>query len=155
MNLTSIRGSGRLAVLALGLGLSLGACQQQQQQQVMVDPTTLPPPGNLSPGGPPGAAGGQMGNVAPGFDGQYAGPMYLVSGGGGACRSEINVTGMTVTNNHVRFGQFGPGGIGPTGAVQMADGPTWISGQFNGRQFIGQVVQPPPGCTYRMELNRL
>ena len=78
-----------------------------------------------------------------------------MSGGGGACRSEINVTGMTVTNNHVRFGQFGPGGIGPTGVVQMADGPTWITGQFTGRQFIGKVVQPPPGCTYRMELNRL
>jgi hypothetical protein len=132
----------------LGACLVLGACQTPPPAA-----DAVAPPGNLGLGNQ-AQAGMAAAPMAPGFDGNYSGEMYLVENPGGSCEGRVAVNGMTVRNNVVRFGQFSPRSIGPDGAVQMVDGRIWITGAFDGRQFRGNVQMGTPGCSYQMVLNR-
>jgi len=133
---------------ALGSCLLLGACQTPPPAA-----DAVAPPANLGLGNQaqPGAPGAPM---SPGFDGSYAGTMYLVENPGGSCKGQEAVYGMTVRNNVVRFGQFAPQSIRPDGSVQLVEGRIWITGGFDGRQFKGNVQMGTPGCSYQMVLNR-
>jgi len=155
----------RLAGLALGTVLALGACQSPQQggQQggVYFDASAIPPPGNLTrqadapPGGPPGGPMGVSGAVRPGFDGAYTGSMYRTSDPGGmSCAEQVPIYGFTVSNGVVNFGQFRGNPIAPDGSVQLQEGQLWLSGSFDGRQFVGNLTPWGVACTYRMMLNR-
>jgi len=137
-----------LPVTAVGVCLMLGACQTPPPAA-----DAVAPPGNLGLGNQsqPGAPAAPM---APGFDGNYAGAMYLVENPGGSCKGQETVYGMTVRNNVVRFGQFAPQSIRPDGSVQMVEGRIWLTGGFDGRQFKGNVQMGTPGCSYQMVLNR-
>ena len=148
------------AVLVLGAGLVLGACQPQQQG-VYFDASALPPPGNLAqsapmpPGGPSGGPPGAPGAMRPGFDGAYTGSMYRTSDPGGmSCAEQVPIYEFSVRNNVVRFGQFRGNPIGPDGSVQLQEGQLWLVGRFDGRQFVGELQPWGVACGYRMILNR-
>lgn len=153
MNRPSARRTTSAAAL-LTAGIALAGCQQQQMAPTVVDPTAITPPGNLLPAAPPGQPGAAAAPLAPGFDGNYAGAMYLVRNPGGSCQGTVEVHGMTVRGNVVHFGQFPATSIGQDGGVQMVEGRLWMSGRFDGRQFTADVTQPMPGCTYQMVLTR-
>lgn len=97
---------------------------------------------------PPGAS-----SSAAGWDGAYAGKGFLERDPGGTCETEMPVYGMRVAGTRVTFGSFS-GAIGPDGSIDMVYGRTRIIGNFGGNQFNGQVSQPFPGCTYRLQLSR-
>lgn len=138
--------------LIVASGLLLIGCQQMPP--AVVDASTIPPPANLEPRNPAPTARLRPVAWGSGFDGHYSGEMFLSRNPGGRCDPRVPVTGMTVANNHVRFGRFGGGAIDPGGTVQMVEGNAWITGRFDGRQFIGDFVPPMPACAYRMVLNR-
>jgi len=153
----SIVASWRRSGLALGAVLALGACQPPQQGGVYFDASALPPPGNLTQqaGAPPGAQAGGLGAVRPGFDGTYTGSMYRTSDPGGmSCAEQVPIYGFTVSNGVVNFGQFRGNPIAPDGSVQLQEGQLWLSGRFDGRQFVGNLTPWGVACTYRMMLNR-
>jgi len=151
-----IPGRRAAAMLALGAGLAVGACQPQQQG-LYFDASALPPPGNLTqpPPGAPGGAAGAPGAMRPGFDGVYTGAMYRTSDPGGmSCAEQVPIYGFSVQDNVVRFGQFGGNPIGPDGSVQLQEGQLWLVGQFDGRGFVGDLKPWGVACAYRMMLQR-
>jgi len=100
---------------------------------------------------PPGAAATtSVGNQ---FDGDYRGTMTGVPGHDVGCRPTEGVEGMHVSGGRVSFGSFiGP--IGIDGKVQMEARFAWLTGQFTGDRFSGQVMPLGEGCWYHMELER-
>jgi hypothetical protein len=117
-------------ILSLGLCALLPSC------------TGLAPPG--------AAATTSVGNQ---FDGDYSGIMTGVPGHDVGCRPTERVEGMHVSGGRVSFGLFG-GPIGLDGKVQMEARFEWLTGQFTGNRFSGQVMPQGEGCWYHMELER-
>ena len=87
------------------------------------------------------------------FDGNYSGTMTGLPGHDVGCRPTVKVEGMHVSGGHVSFGSFS-GPIGLDGKVQMEARFEWLTGQFTGNRFSGQVMPQREGCWYHMELER-
>lgn len=110
-----------------------------------------PPPG-LEPSPPPLRAvqGGSR-------DGLYTGTATVLVTDGGLCTDTLKVSDFAARGNSARFGGF-RGTIGADGGVQMYYGQDWITGQFEGATFRGQMVVQgrfdSPGCTYMLNLAR-
>jgi hypothetical protein len=58
-----------------------------------------------------------------------------------------------VAQGYVNFGEY-QGAVNPNGSVVLSDGKTSINGRFTAGRFTGDLMNPPPGCTYRVELTR-
>ena len=98
---------------------------------------------------------------APGRSGRYAGVMEPLSTGGGDtnCITTIRIAGWYVHGNHVTFGQF-HGIIDAGDGLQMVYGGDWITGQFDGATFHGQLIDygtrnTGPGCNFMISVQRV
>jgi hypothetical protein len=69
------------------------------------------------------------------------------------CANRFNVSPMKVEGGHVEFGNF-RGWVQPNGQLQTVYGEIYLYGQFTGTQFAGLVQYPPPGCSFRVMMNR-
>ncbi len=115
-------------------------------------------PGALLLGCAPGQAPSGAAATAPAvntsqFDGNYSGSMTGQPGHDVGCRPTMRVDGMHVSGGRVSFGSFS-GMIGLDGRLQMELQFEWITGQFTGNRFSGQVMPHSVGCGYQMELER-
>jgi hypothetical protein len=87
--------------------------------------------------------------------GTYAGAADVLSTGGGACLENRRVTNFRVRGDAVQFGEFN-GTIGTDGGLQMVFRNIWITGQFRGETFRGQLAENGGiGCTYVLALERV
>jgi hypothetical protein len=98
---------------------------------------------------------------AVGRSGTYAGVMEPLSTAGGNtnCISTVQITGWHVYGNRVRFGQF-HGTIDADDGLQMVYGRDWITGQFDGVTFRGQLIDygtgsTGPGCSFMISVQRI
>jgi len=101
----------------------------------------------MGPAPPDAAATTSVGNQ---FDGDYSGTMTGVPGHDIGCRPTEGVEGMHVSGGRVSFGSFS----GPIGLDGMEARFAWLTGQFTGNRFSGQVMPLGEGCWYHMELER-
>jgi hypothetical protein len=136
----------------------------------VVVPVYVPPSRQQSaqsvPGGTIGQAPGMQSALptparAAGRSGTYAGVMEPLSTAGGDinCLSTIQITGWYVDGNRVRFGRF-HGIIDGDDALQMVYGGDWITGQFDGATFHGQLIDygtrnTGPGCAFMISVQRV
>ena len=146
-----------------------GAYQGGGPPTVMLD-TPLGPPEVIAGGGLSVPPGGGLAAPPTGLDtvpptsaprsrnGVYAGTAVPLDTGGGACIQNKEVSGFRVRGTTVRWGGF-RGTIAPDNGVQMAYGTTWVTGQFIGEEFQGQITMPgrlgAGGCTYMMSLQKV
>jgi hypothetical protein len=108
-------------------------------------------------GPPPGMEAGPPGPVAMGGDrsGTYSGVLAPLDTAGGQCINNVPVQGFRVHGNAVRWGYF-RGRIQGGDGLQMVNGATWVTGQFEGNTFHGTVStwggRGPPGCSFIITL---
>lgn len=117
---------------------------RQQSAQPVPGGTTLPTPAR-----------------AAGRSGTYAGVMEPLSSAGGDinCLNTIQITGWYVNGNRVRFGRF-HGIIDGDDGLQMVYDGDWITGQFDGATFRGQLIDygtrnTGPGCAFMISVRRV
>ncbi|HEX3350594.1 MAG TPA: hypothetical protein VHS58_21095 [Acetobacteraceae bacterium] len=103
-----------------------------------------PPPGMMTPPAPLPPAG-----IPP--SGSYTGEMVSVNDPGGRCTPRVPLYNWTVRGTRVRFGGF-VGTIRPNGVLNMQQRGSYVSGEFRGPQFVGELWSPSPACDYRMTL---
>jgi hypothetical protein len=126
---------------------------RQQSVQPMSRGTIGPAPG-MEPALPTPAQ-------AAGRSGTYAGVMEPLSTAGGDtnCVNIVQIAGWYVYGNRVRFGQF-HGTIDADDSLQMVYGRDWITGQFDGATFHGQLIDygtgnTLPGCSFMISVKRV
>lgn len=138
------RGALRYSLMTGVCFLAVSCSQPYTPGESLHIPLNTTPPTAVPPAGPSNATA---------WDGAYAGRGILERDPGGTCETEMPVYGMRVAGTNVTFGSFS-GAIGPDGSIDMVYGRMRIMGKFGGNQFNGQVWQPFPGCTYRLQLSR-
>lgn len=115
-----------------------------------------PPPG-MEAAPPRGMEAVPAGPVAMGGDrsGTYSGVLAPLDTAGGQCINNVPVKGFRVQGNAVRWGYF-RGRIERGDGLQMVNGATWVTGQFEGNTFHGTVstwgLRGPPGCSFIITL---
>lgn len=90
--------------------------------------------------------------------GSYAGTAVPLGTAGGICLQTKRVSNFIVRGDRVRFGGF-RGRIEADNGLQMVYGGTWITGQFEGATFSGQLQEAgafnSEGCSYMLSLQRV
>jgi len=126
--------------------LALAGCQASPP--AVPEAVTTPPPAAIEP--LPAAPA-----LPAGWDGEYTGVGHLLVAPGGQihCPRQISITGMTVSGNRARFGDY-RGRVNADGTVRMVLGQSWITGRLANERFEGTLFRPHPGCRYRMVLER-
>jgi hypothetical protein len=90
------------------------------------------------------------------WDGFYSGQVIATSDGhaGVACPDRFPKRDMAVVDGYVNFGAY-QGAINADGAVILSDGQTSVNGRFTPGRFAGDLVNPPRGCRYHVEMTRV
>lgn len=169
MKKMTMRRLPRLAA-SIALGLTTAACTAIYSNNG--PPTVIYHnpfgPSQVYPGGPPQPAGGTLaappgnlesnGPASPmrrGRDGVYSGTAVPLNTAGGLCIRSQKIRDFRVQGDRVRWGRF-RGRVEDNG-LQMVNGNTWVTGQFDGGRFSGQIsIQDRfgnPGCTFMMTLH--
>ncbi|MBN8875830.1 MAG: hypothetical protein J0H67_23585 [Rhodospirillales bacterium] len=107
-----------------------------------------PPPSGMGTPPPTGAA----------LPGTYAGFAEPLQTGGGRCLTTMRVHDFKVRDGQVHYDGF-DGPIYGNGAVQIAYGMDWLTGQFTPEGFRGQMFVPgrlgEDACTFQLVLQRV
>ncbi len=151
---------GQVAIVTLALlctPLMLAGCSEQSGSTPFFTPSGVrvqtPPASANVPGRPPQVQGG-VGN----FDGVYQGTSNVVFSGAGRCLGTQTVTAFDVRGNVANWAGYS-GTIDPGGGVQMHRGVGWLTGRFQGNQFIGRLEvgawSNQPSCVYAFLLQRV
>lgn len=89
-------------------------------------------------------------------DGVYSGTAFPVNTGGGLCTTTERISDFRVEGGSVRWRSFR--GRITNDRLRMVHGNTWITGQFTGDRFNGQIIKSHPSatrkCTFTMTLER-
>jgi hypothetical protein len=104
------------------------------------------------------AAAGPSPSQAMDRSGNYTGTAQPVNTAGGLCTRPLPMTG-SVIGNSAQFGDF-RGTIDPAGGAKLFSGDQWITGQFQGATFQGQLTIPPrpsrpAACSYALTMDRI
>lgn len=115
--------------------------------------TQSPPAGDALAANPDGNRPAQ---AQSGQDGVYSGSAFPSNTGGGACVRKERISDFRVDGTSVRWRAFR--GTIRNNRLRMVHGNTWITGQFTGDRFNGQIVMlgqfGEPRCTFAVTLDR-
>lgn len=159
--------TGRLLGIIAILGLMTTACtadhgngspsvihNDQPSGQSQVQSGTQSPPAEGTPAAIPDA--NRPAPAQGSHDGVYGGTAVPVNTGGGVCTRTERISDFRVKGNSVRWRSFR--GRIANNRLRMVHGNTWITGQFAGGRFNGQVIQSHRSgtgqCTFVMTLER-
>ena len=154
------RASTRLCLLRLalvGLALATSSCSEADHSTPFHTPS-----GVLNQTSPPRAPETQAPAMpavqSATHDGSYSGVSKVLFSGAGRCMGSQKIVGFEVRGHRAKWAGF-RGTVDANGGVQMHYGQQWLTGQFEGGRFAGQLEigawSSRPSCVYTLTLTRV
>ncbi len=154
---TSVVQASIVTLALLCTSLTLAGCTEQSGSTPFFTPSgvrvqTPPAPANV-----PGQPAQVQGAVGP-HDGVYQGTSNVLFTGAGRCMGTQTVTDFHVRNSVAKWAGYS-GTIDAGGGVQMHRGVGWLTGRFQGNNFVGRLEvgawSNQPSCVYMLTLQRV